>query len=134
MIDNNLIIKDYIRKKYFKDNTTKRLSKKFNKIFLDIKDDVRNINRTLNVLDKKFKFNFKIKDLAKFKKFTTIAIIGMGGSILGTEAIRGFLDKKIKKKVYFFNDLNEKKIQDIKKKEDFSKLLFIIVSKSGNTI
>lgn len=134
MIDNNLIIKDYIQKKHFKDYINKRLSKKFNKIFLGIKDDVRNINRTLNVLDKKFKFNFKIKDLAKFKKFKAIVIIGMGGSILGTEAIYGFLNKKIKKKVYFFNDLNEKKIQEIKKNEDFSKLLFIIVSKSGNTI
>ena len=34
----------------------------------------------------------------------------MGGSILGTEAIYNFLKKKIKKKIYFFDDLDERKI------------------------
>ena len=70
----------------------------------------------LNVFDPKFKFNFKFEDLKKFKKYKTIAIIGMGGSILGVEAIHNFLQFKIKKNVYFFNDLNEKKVQFLKKK------------------
>ena len=34
----------------------------------------------------------------------------MGGSILGSMAIHNFLEKNIKKKIYFFDDLNEKKI------------------------
>ena len=58
----------------------------------------------------------------------------MGGSILGAEAISNFLGKKIKKKVYFFNDLNENKISNFKKKENISSVLFLIISKSGNTI
>ena len=58
----------------------------------------------------------------------------MGGSILGTEAIYGFLDEKIKKKVYFFNDLNIEKIINIRKKVNLNKTLIIIISKSGNTI
>ena len=33
----------------------------------------------------------------------------MGGSILGAEAIYNFFQKKIKKKFYFFNDLDERK-------------------------
>jgi glucose-6-phosphate isomerase len=57
----------------------------------------------------------------------------MGGSILGVEAIYGFFEKKIKKKIYFFDDLDESKIKNFKKRENFSKTLFIIVSKSGNT-
>ena len=58
----------------------------------------------------------------------------MGGSILGTEAIYNFLNNKIKKKVYFFDDLNTKSISNLKKKENLNKVLFLIISKSGNTI
>ena len=134
MIYKNFFLKDNIKKKHFKSSVSKQLSKKFNKIFLDINSDIKNKNKTLNVLDKKFQFNFKIKDLNKFKKFKTIAIVGMGGSILGVEAIYKFLEKKIKKKVYFFNDLDENILKEFKKKEIKSKVLFIIISKSGNTI
>ena len=77
------------------------------KTIFRLKKDLRNNKKTLNVLDRNFSFNFKISKLKKFKKFKTIVIIGMGGSILGTEAIHGFLKKKIKKKIYFFNDINE---------------------------
>ena len=91
-------------------------------------------NNTLNLLSKNFNFNFKKNEIEKFKKFKKIAVIGMGGSILGTEAIYSFLKHKIKKKLYFFDDLNENKIFEIKKKEILSQILFIIVSKSGNTI
>ena len=134
MIYKNFFLKDNIKKKHFKSSVSKQLSKKFNKIFLDINSDIKNKNKTLNVLDKKFQFNFKIKDLNRFKKFKTIAIVGMGGSILGAEAIYKFLEKKIKKKVYFFNDLDENILKEFKKKEIKSKVLFIIISKSGNTI
>ena len=102
MIYKNFFLKDNIKKKHFKSSVSKQLSKKFNKIFLDINSNIKNKNKTLNVLDKKFQFNFKIKDLNRFKKFKTIAIVGMGGSILGAEAIYKFLEKKIKKKSLFF--------------------------------
>ncbi len=58
----------------------------------------------------------------------------MGGSILGAEATYNFLQAKIKKKIYFFNDLDENKIISFKKKENLTKILFIIISKSGNTV
>ena len=58
----------------------------------------------------------------------------MGGSILGTQAIHYFLSQKIKKKIYFFDDINSNKIEIFKKKENLSKSLFIVISKSGNTI
>ena len=44
-----------------------------------------------------------------------------------------FLEKN-KKKVYFFDDLDENKLISLKKKEYLPKILFIIISKSGNTI
>ena len=118
----------------YKNNSLKKLSKEFNKIYFNIKNEINEKNTTLSVLSKKFKFNFKIKDLKKFKKFKTLAIIGMGGSILGSMAIHNFLETKIKKKVYFFDDINEKKIIDFKKKENLKKVLFLIISKSGNTV
>ena len=77
------------------------MSKKFEKIFVNVNDDIKNSKKTLNVLDKKFRFNFKIRDLKKFKRFKTIVIIGMGGSILGSEAIYKFFKDKIKKKFIF---------------------------------
>ena len=57
----------------------------------------------------------------------------MGGSILGAEAIYGFLEKKIKKNFYFFDDLDSKKNIKFKKKIKSNKTLFIIISKSGET-
>ena len=39
----------------------------------------------------------------------------MGGSILGVEALHSFIKEKIKKKIFFFNDLNIQKITKFKK-------------------
>ena len=66
--------------------------------------------------------------------FENIAIIGMGGSILGTESIYYFLKKKIKKRFIFFSDLDTEKIKNFKKTVNSNKILFIVISKSGNTI
>ena len=88
---NNLFTKNNIQKKYLDKNFVKKLSKNIKKIFSEVIDETNNPKKTLNVLSNEFKFNFKVKDLQKFKKFETIAIIGMGGSILGTEAINNFL-------------------------------------------
>ena len=133
MISKNLFIQNKILPKNFKNKSLKILSKKFDNIFLQVKRDIKNNRKTINVLNNKFKFNFNIKDLKKFKNFKTVTIIGMGGSILGSEAIYNFLKSKLKKKIYFFNDLDESKIIELKKKENLSKILFIIISKSGNT-
>lgn len=70
---------------------------------------------------------------SNFKKYKTIVIIGMGGSILGTKAIYSFLRHKIKKKLIFLDNLDENYIKKIKNEINFSKTLFLIISKSGNT-
>ena len=134
MNNKNLFLKNNIQSENLKSSSIRYLSKKFEKIFLEIKHDIKDTKKTLHILDDKLKFNFKTRDLKKFKNFKTIVLIGMGGSILGSEAIYNFFKKKIKKKFYFFNDLNENKLIEFKKKENISKTLFIIISKSGNTI
>ena len=133
MNNNNLTLKNnlYFNKKI---NSFHKLNKKFDKIYTNLKREINNKNKTLNVLDDKFKFNFRLRELSKYKKFNTIAIIGMGGSILGANAIYDFFRSTIKKKVYFFDDLDENKLSSLKKKEYLPKILFIIISKSGNTI
>ena len=134
MNNKNLFLKNNIQSENLKYSSIRYLSKKFEKVFLEIKRDIKDVKKTIHILDDKLKFNFKTRNLKKFKNFKTIVLIGMGGSILGSEAIYNFFKKKIKKKFYFFNDLNENKIIEFKKKENISKTLFIIISKSGNTI
>ena len=86
-------------------------------------------NEILNSLSLKYKYSFSKKIIRKYKKFSKLRIIGMGGSILGTEAIYSFLKHKIKKSFFFVNNL---KPNIVKHKE--RKILNLIVSKSGNTL
>jgi len=82
-------------------------------------------NEVINSLKPDFKLNYKSK---KIKKNLHLRIIGVGGSILGAKAIYNFLKKKIKRKVYFIDNLNN---QSRKNKKKFTNL---IISKSGNTV
>ena len=131
---NDIFYKNNIQKKFLIEKLSKKLTKNFFKIFDNISLDIKDNNKTLNILNDKYKLNFNIKDLKVFNRFKTIAIIGMGGSILGSEAIYSFLKTKIKKNFYFFDDLNTKKNLLFKEKENLNKVLFIAISKSGNTI
>ena len=91
---------------------------------------LRENNEILNSLKSSYKYSYSKKLVTKYKKnFSILRIIGMGGSILGTKAIFSFLEKKVKKKIIFFDNLlprfklnNEKKI------------LNLVISKSGNTL
>ena len=111
----------------------KKLNKKFLKSLKTINQELNTENNPFHSFSKNFQFNFRIKDLRGFRKFKTVVIIGMGGSILGSEAIYTFLNKKIKKNFLFLDDIDLKKIEEIKNYQN-KKVLFIIISKSGNTI
>jgi glucose-6-phosphate isomerase len=134
VIKNNLYTINNIPKKYLRKNSSKKTTRVIEKLIKDIIKEINNPKKTLNILNKKFIFNFQQKNLKSFKQFKTIALLGMGGSILGAEAIDNFLENKIKKKIYFFNSLDAEKISKFKKKEDLKKVLFLVISKSGNTI
>ena len=128
----NIINKNSINSDYLKQDNQKKFSRKFDQIFKNILKTLDKKKNSLHVLSERF--NFNLKDLKKFKKFKTIVIIGMGGSILGSEAIFNFLSDKIKKKVYFLDDIDEIKILKLKKKIFINRSLFLVISKSGNTI
>tara|TARA_Y100000591_G_C21778211_1_gene669495 strand:+ start:202 stop:1356 length:1155 start_codon:yes stop_codon:yes gene_type:complete len=108
--------------KFNKKSNAKQIKKKLQII---IKDK----NQIINSLSSNYKNNFDIKKLSKIKKFKNFRIIGMGGSILGTQAIHDFLKHKIKKNFTFIDNL-QPKIKSRKKK----KFANLIVSKSGETI
>tara|TARA_B110000444_G_C18829570_1_gene592380 strand:+ start:207 stop:1424 length:1218 start_codon:yes stop_codon:yes gene_type:complete len=130
----NLLTKNSIQKKYLNKNLVKKLFKSFQKVFKEVENEINNPKKVLNILNEEFELNFKVKQIQKFKKYKTVVLIGMGGSILGAEAIYKFLEPKIKKKFYFFDNLEPKEIMNFKKKENLDKILFIIISKSGNTV
>ena len=83
----------------------------------------------LKSFGKNYNYSFNKIKIKKLKKFNIINIIGIGGSILGTKAIFSFLKNKIRKNIFFYDNLNYDKIEKSNKK-----CLNIIVSKSGNTI
>ena len=84
----------------------------------------------LETLTKNYIYSYSKSDINKFKKNSTIRLIGMGGSILGAETIYQFLNHKIKKKFIFLNNLKPNLLEKDKSKKKVN----LIISKSGNTI
>jgi len=86
-------------------------------------------NQVIKSLSSNYKNSFNKKQIQKYKKILNYRVIGMGGSILGTQAIYDFLKDKIKKNFLFYDNLKPSIKKNVKKK--FTNL---VVSKSGNTI
>ena len=103
------------------------VKKEFNLLISDYYKNKKNI---LNTLSKNYKYSANIKIVKKLKKNSFFRIIGMGGSILGSEAIYSFLKKKIKKNFLFISNLQN----DLNLKKDKRTQVNIIISKSGNTL
>ena len=111
----------------FKNFRSKKKNIKLKKI---LKKLLKENNSVLQSLSASYKNSYQKKIISKFRKYSHIRLIGMGGSILGTEAIYDFLKLKIKKNFYFIDNL-QTKITPSKKKTSYVNL---IVSKSGNTL
>ena len=108
-----------VKKNYFKTKIfIKKNLKKYSK------------DKFFQSLSNKYIYSFSKKKILKYKKFNNFNIIGIGGSSLGIEAIYNFLGFKIKKKFYFYNNIDSNKFLEKKK----IKALNIIISKSGNTL
>ncbi len=95
------------------------------KLLLIIKEK----NQIIQSLTKNYKNSFTKKKINKYKTSSNYRVIGMGGSILGTQTIYYFLKDRIKKNFSFIDNLQTH--QKIDRKKKFTNL---IVSKSGNTI
>ena len=134
MKNNKFIFKNNIYPKYLNKKLLNKFNKKYSKIEKEVSALIDEPENVYNILSGNFRLSFKIRDLEKFKKYQNIAIIGMGGSILGSQAIFKFLENKIKKNLFFFDNIDYEKALNFKKKINKKSVLFIIISKSGSTI
>tara|TARA_B100000780_G_C21088283_1_gene438485 strand:+ start:289 stop:1452 length:1164 start_codon:yes stop_codon:yes gene_type:complete len=128
----NIKIKNNFLNLNFKKNNLKKEKSRLN--LEKILKQIHTKDSIFNILNKKFKYSFSKKDIKSYQKFETVHIIGMGGSILGAKAIYSFLEHRIKKKFVFIDNLNEPNMKIYKNSRSLKKILFIIISKSGNTI
>ena len=101
-------------------------SKTSKKIKISLKNILSKKSELINSLSNQYKDSYNIK---RIKKNFDVRIIGMGGSVLGAKAIYHLLQKKISKKFYFLDNLQNKFEFDYKKR-----YLNLIISKSGNTL
>ena len=110
----------------FKNFKIKKNNKKIKK---DLNLLLKEKNTIIESLGFSYKYSYSKKIIAKLKKYSNLKIIGMGGSVLGTQAIYDFLKHKIKKNVFFIDNLQSTFIKLPEKKN-----INLVVSKSGKTI
>ena len=100
-------------------------------IYKNFKLLIKNKNEIINSLTPEYRYRYSKNLIKKLKKSPyELRVIGMGGSILGLKAICFFLISKLKKNIYFIDNL----IPNLKKVKNLRKPLNIIISKSGNTL
>ena len=122
MLTKNILLRSFKFKK------NKKVVADWNKIQ---KQYENNNNPVISSFSKKYKYHFDFKRIKKkYRTFNNVKIFGMGGSILGSEAIYSFLNHKIKKNFLFVNNLKSEKEKFLNK----NKTLNLIISKSGNTL
>ena len=116
-------------KSYYKNIT--KTKKILNSFLVDLKNFKVPL---LESYEKDYEFDFSIATVKRFSSYKNIVIIGMGGSILGTKSIYSFLKKKIKKNVFFFDNLDSNLFSEYKKIKNLNNSCFIVAGKSGRTI
>jgi len=120
ILTKNIIFKNFLQK-----------TKNKKKVGIELKSILQNSSEVLKSLSKEYKYSFSKAKINLLKKnISTINLIGMGGSILGTKAIYNFLSHKVKKKIYFYDNL----VSRYRKTQKGKKSLNLIISKSGNTL
>ena len=130
-----------LKKKYFFKEynlNSKKINNNLKKTkiaFSNLKFDIQNYKiPLLQSFKKNYFFDFSLTTIKKFSQYKNIIIIGMGGSALGAKCIYNFFKVKIKKEVFFFDNLDENLFLKFKKLKKLKNSCFIITSKSGETI
>jgi len=107
----------------------KKNNKKIKKLFSEIIQKKKFNHNIINTFSNNYQYSYNKKKISKFKKYKTISIFGLGGSSLCIKAIYDFLRFKIRKKVYFYDNLDVTVPKIVKNKN-----LDIVISKSGSTL
>ena len=129
----NLDISNNFSSKKIEEKKSKKKLAYIKKVFDETITNIDKKKDSLYLLSKKFKINFNPKQIKNYQKYKVVVLIGMGGSILGAKAIYNYFENKIRKKFIFVDNLDEKKIIELRKL-NFKNVLFIFISKSGNTL
>jgi glucose-6-phosphate isomerase len=114
----------------------------YNKNFYQIKSNEEIFNNIKKDINKIGYYNLPLQDTTNIKNFALkvkqkhIAVVGIGGSALGTLAIYSFLKKakKFDKFLHFFQTTDPMDIKSRLGKLDIKDTMFIVISKSGTTI
>jgi len=117
-----MLTKD-IKLKSFNKINSKEIIKKKLKLIINDKSQL------IKSLSKEYKDKYNFKKIKNFFGKNDVRLIGMGGSILGSQAIYYFLEEKIKKKFFFIDNITPSIKNNYK-----SKINNLIISKSGNTL
>ena len=107
MLKKNNFFKSYFTNSKIYNKNLKKTKKYFNSFLIDLKN---NKIPLMESYEKEYQFNFTKKRVKEFKKYKNIIIIGMGGSILGAKSIYSYFKDKIKKEVFFFDNLDLTKL------------------------
>ena len=110
-------------------NLKKKKDKKIKNIFYKILQKNDPDYKVIDTFSNNYNYSFNRKKITKYKKYKVLSIFGLGGSSLCIKAIYDFLKFKIKKKVYFYDNLGVKVPKIAQKKN-----LDIVISKSGSTL
>ena len=115
--------------------------------FLDEMEDIYLYQKIKDERDSIGYYNLPYQDIENIKSFNkdiddskneyrNIVVIGIGGSSLGTKAIYHFLkvNRILKRRIHFFESTDPIMINYNLSKIDINKSLFIVISKSGNTV
>ena len=127
--------KNFFKNSFFNSGKFKINFKKTKFFFNELKEEIKSNNiPMLQSYEKNYNFDFTSETVTKFLKYKNIIIIGIGGSILGTKSIYSFFKYKIKKNVFFLDNLDSDLNYNLKKIKNLKDSCFIIVSKSGDTL
>ena len=110
-------------------DSQKKNNKKIERLFSEILQKKKLSYKVIDTFSNNYQYSYDKNKISKFKKFKTISVFGLGGSSLCIKAIYDFLKFKIKKKVYFYDNLDVEVPKIVKNKN-----LDIIISKSGTTL
>ncbi len=110
-------------------NLKKKNDNKIKKILFKILQKKDQNYKIIDTFSNNYQYSYNKKKISKFKKYKTISIFGLGGSSLCIKAIYDFLRFKIKKKAYFYDNLDVVIPKIIRNRN-----LDIIISKSGSTL
>ena len=98
---------DFFKNFYFNSKKFDQNLKKTKKVFKSLELDLKNLKiPLLTSYEKNYTFDFSPAQFRKFYKYKNIVLIGMGGSVLGAKSIYSFFKTKIKKEVFFFDNLD----------------------------